>query len=189
VVWAAGIGAILLFGWASEDSSRLDPLATTLPFDDVSANLLFAPAARFDSAWYLAIADHGYEVSGRAAFFPLFPGLIRITADLFGSPLIAGVFISSACGLGALYLLHRLVTLDFGLERARSVVWLAAWFPGAMVLSAVYSESLFLLVSIGSLYSARLGRTSRIAHSREAGCLAIDRAQICSGRCSVSPRA
>jgi hypothetical protein len=147
VVWAAGMAAILAFGWAGETSARLDPFFTTVPFTDTFANLLVAPAARFDSAWYLAIAQHGYEVGGRSAFFPAFPGLVRAGEELTGSPLIAGIAISSLCGLGGLYFLHRLVALDFGLERARTVVWLAAWFPGAMVMSAVYSESLFLLWS------------------------------------------
>jgi len=158
VVWAAGMAAILAFGWASETSARLDPLYTTLPYTDSFANLLLAPAARFDAAWYLAIAQHGYEVGGRAAFFPAFPGLVRIGGELLGSPILAGVLISSGCGLGGLYLLHRLVALDFGLERARTVVWLAAWFPGALVISAIYSESLFLFVSVGAIYAARLDR-------------------------------
>jgi len=158
LVWGAGMAAILIFGWAGETSARLDPFFTTVPFADQFANLLAAPGARFDSAWYLAIAQHGYEVGGRSAFFPAFPGLVRIGGDLSGSPLIAGIAISSLCGLGALYLLHRLVALDFGIERARTVVWVAAWFPGAMVISAVYSESLFLLVSVGAIYAARLGR-------------------------------
>jgi hypothetical protein len=158
IVWGAGMAAVLVFGWASDASSRLDPLYTTLPYKDAFANLLVAPAARFDSAWYLAIAQHGYEVGDRAAFFPAFPGLVRVGGELLGSPMIAGILISSACGLGGLYFLHRLVTLDFGLERARTVVWLAAWFPGALVISGVYSESLFLLVSVGAVYAARLGR-------------------------------
>src|SRR6266545_1450325 len=158
IVWGAGMAAVLIFGWASETSARLDPLYTTLPYTDSFANLLVAPAARFDAAWYLAIANHGYEVGGRAAFFPVFPGLVRMGGELIGSALVAGILISSACGLGGLYFLHRLVTLDFGLERARTVVWLAAWFPGALVISAVYSESLFLLVSVGAIYAARLGR-------------------------------
>jgi hypothetical protein len=158
IVWGAGMAAVLIFGWASETSARLDPLYTTLPYTDSFANLLVAPAARFDAAWYLAIANHGYEVGGRAAFFPLFPGLVRMGGGLLGSPLIAGILISSGCGLGGLYFLHRLVALDFGIERARTVVWLAAWFPGALVISAVYSESLFLLVSVGAIYAARLDR-------------------------------
>ncbi len=157
LIWGAGIVAILAFGWASGTSSRLDPLFLTLPFDDPFANLLVAPGARFDAAWYLAIAENGYDVSGRAAFFPVFPGLTALGGALIGSTLLAGVLISSACSLGALYLLHRLVTLDYDAERARTVVWFMAWFPTAMVLSAVYTEGLFLLVSIGSIYAARLG--------------------------------
>src|SRR3954463_4414959 len=157
IVWAAGMAAILIFGWASETSARLDPLYTTLPYTDSFANLLIAPAARFDAAWYLAIANHGYEVGGRAAFFPVFPGLIRVGGELLGSPLIAGILISSGCGLGGLYFLHRLVTLDFGVERAGSVLWLGAWLPAALVIAAVYSESLFHLVSVGAIYAPRLG--------------------------------
>jgi hypothetical protein len=113
---------------------------------------------RWDSSWYLAIAQFGYEVPERAAFFPLFPGLLRIGGELTGSALLFGIVLSSACGLGALYLLHRLVSLDFGVERARVSVWMLAWFPSAIFLSAVYTESLFLVLSIGSLYSGRLGK-------------------------------
>jgi hypothetical protein len=36
IVWAAGMAAILAFGWASETSARLDPLYTTLPYTDSS---------------------------------------------------------------------------------------------------------------------------------------------------------
>jgi hypothetical protein len=158
IVWGAGIAAVLIFGWYPETSSRLDPLYTTLPFQDQLANLLVAPGARFDSAWYLAIADHGYDVSGRAAFFPVYPALTSLGGSLVGSPLIAGIALSSGCGLAALFLLHRLVALDFGEELARTTVWIVAWFPSALVLSAVYTEALFLALSVGSLYAGRLGR-------------------------------
>lgn len=165
IVWAAGMAAVLAFGWFGETSARLDPLYTTLPFDDEFANLLAAPAARFDSAWYLAISEHGYEVSGRPAFFPLFPALTAAFGSMLGSPLIAGVAISSASSFGAMYLLHRLITLDFDAEIARTAIWIVALFPSALVLSAVYTEALFLVLSIGSIYSARLG------HWRLAGLL------------------
>ncbi|MDP9189922.1 MAG: hypothetical protein M3O25_11790 [Actinomycetota bacterium] len=158
LVWGAGMAAVLVFGWFPETSARLDPLYTTLPFDDPFANLLAAPAARFDSAWYLAISEHGYDVSGRAAFFPLFPALTAAGGAVLGSPLIAGIAISSVSSLGAMYLLHRLVTLDFDAEVARTTIWIVALFPSALVLSAVYTEALFLALSIGSVYAARLGR-------------------------------
>jgi hypothetical protein len=158
VIWVAGMTAVLAFGWSEHNATRLDPLYLTLPFDDVFSNLLVAPAVRFDSAWYLTIAQHGYDATGRPAFFPLLPALIRMLGTSVGAQVLAGIALSSLCGMGGLYLLHRLVSLDFDLRHARSVVWLAAWFPGALVLSAVYTESLFLLLSIGAIYAARLGR-------------------------------
>jgi len=153
-----GDHGVLAFGWSEHNATRLDPLYLTLPFDDVFSNLLVAPAARFDSAWYLTIAQHGYDGAGRPAFFPLLPALIRLMGDSVGAQVLAGVALSSLCGFGGLYLLHRLVSLDFDLSQARSVVWLAAWFPGALVLSAVYTESLFLVLPVGSIYAARLGK-------------------------------
>jgi hypothetical protein len=157
LVWAAGLVALYAAGMADEPSSRLDPFWFTIPFDDTLGNALVAPGARWDSAWFLEIAQFGYADTSRAAFFPLYPALVSLGGSL-GSPLIAGVLISSACSLGALYLLHRLVALDFGRDDARATVLIVAFFPSALVLSAVYSEALFLVVSIGSLYAARLGR-------------------------------
>ena len=175
------MAAVLAFGWFPDTSARLDPLYTTVPFQDNFANLLVSPAARFDSAWYLAISDFGYEVSGRAAFFPLFPGMTALGGSIIGSPLVAGILISSLCGLGSLYLLHRLVALDFDADLARTTVWIVAWFPSAFVLSAVYTEALFLALSIGSLYAGRLGNGplaallgGLAAASRSGGLLLID---------------
>jgi Mannosyltransferase (PIG-V) len=158
LIWAAGMAAVLAFGWSEHNATRLDPLYLTLPFGDAFSNLLVAPAARFDSAWYLTIAQHGYDATGRPAFFPLLPALLRMLGTDVGAQVLAGIAISSVCGIGGLYLLHRLVSLDFDVGLAKSVVWLAAWFPGALVLSAVYTESLFLLLSIGAIYAARLGK-------------------------------
>jgi hypothetical protein len=159
LVWGAAIVAILVFGWATQNSVRLDPYGATRPFHQNDfANLLVAPAARFDSAWYLTIAHEGYDAGSRSAFFPLLPALLSLGGRTVGSALLMGMALSALSGLVALYLLHRLVSLDFGREQARATVWLAAWFPGAMVLSAVYSEALLLVLSVGCLYAARLGR-------------------------------
>lgn len=158
VVWAAGMAAVLVFGTFPDISARLDPFWFTAPFDS-SANLLVAPGARWDSAWYLAIARFGYGAdAGRAAFFPLYPALLALGGSVVGSELLFGILLSSACGVGALYLLHRLVALDFDPQRTRTTVLMLAWFPSAIFLSAVYTEALFLLVSIGAIYAARLGR-------------------------------
>ena len=156
-IWVVGLAALTAAGMAGETHTRLDPLWLTIPFDEALGNMLVAPAARWDSVWFLEIAQFGYADPSRAAFFPLYPALVALT-DAIPSPLVAGLVLSWACALGGLYLLHRLVALDFGLETAGAVVLIVAWFPSSIVFSAVYSEALFLLLSVGSLYAARLGR-------------------------------
>ena len=55
-------------------------------------------------------------------------------------------------------LLHRLVALDFGRDVARNAVLVTALFPMSFFFSAVYSESLFLALSVGAVLAARRER-------------------------------
>ena len=145
-------------GLAEINAARFDEPALTRPI----AEPLLAPLARWDAVWYLRIADSGYGDSApRAAFFPLYPLLIRsIAAPAGGSEealLIASYAISLAAFLGALVLLHRLVSLELGRQFATPTLLLLALFPAALYFGAPYSESLFLLLSIGGFYAARTG--------------------------------
>ena len=143
-------------GLAEINAARFDEPAVTRPI----AEPLLAPLARWDAVWYLRIADSGYGDSApRAAFFPLYPLLIRsIAAPAGGSEealLIASYAISLAAFLGALVLLHRLVSLELGRQFATPTLLLLALFPAALYFGAPYSESLFLLLSVGGFYAAR----------------------------------
>jgi hypothetical protein len=127
------------------------------------AEPLLSPLARWDAAWYLRIAESGYGGSDvRAAFFPLYPLLVRAVATPFGaSPealLLAAYVVSLAAFLGALVLLHRLVSLELGRPIAQPALLLLAVFPAAVFFGAPYSESLFLLLAVGAFYAARTGR-------------------------------
>lgn len=160
LVWAAGIVAVLLLGWQPAAVAQLDHAHMTMPFHSTIGNLLLAPAARWDSVWYLGIARDGYAFPVQTVFFPLYPGLIALAGSVVGHGLlaIAGVVVSFVSAIGALYLLHRLVSLELDPKLARNTVWIFAWLPIALVLSAVYSEALFLLLAIGCFYAARQGR-------------------------------
>jgi hypothetical protein len=158
VVWAVGAAAVALWG-LSPRAEAFDPGHVTRPFGPVGDTLV-APLARWDSVWYLAIANDGYPPGDarRAAFFPLYPLLVRAGGWLIGSPLVAGVLVSLTCFALALVLLHRLTVLELGAPAAGAAVWALALFPGAVFFSAVYSEALYLALSVGSLYAARTGR-------------------------------
>jgi hypothetical protein len=121
---------------------------------------LFNPWAHWDGVWYIKIATSGYaEADGSTAFFPLFPMLLRYVGVLLdGNLLIAGIIVSLLCYAGCVWLLYRLVRRDFD-ERvaARAVVYLAIG-PLSFFLQAVYTESLFLLLSLACFVFAREGR-------------------------------
>jgi hypothetical protein len=174
LVWVAGVSTVLAFGFGPERKA-FNPPGITGGFGWLG-DLLAAPAARWDSAWYLVIARYGYRpdlgvyTSSRTAFFPLYPLGLRGIALLGVPPVLAGVLLS-VCALAlALYGIHRLTTLELGrheqssLDRerlagaARLAVVLTAFAPMAFFFSAVYSESLYLALSVGLFWSARHGR-------------------------------
>jgi hypothetical protein len=123
-------------------------------------NVVAGSAVRSDAIHYLAIARHGYDAAGTGsrAFFPLYPELLRILGYVVGSDVIAGVAISLISFGAALVLLHRLTELELGPRAADATVLLLAFAPLSFYFSAVYTESLFLLLSVGTIYAARRER-------------------------------
>ncbi|MCB0077429.1 MAG: hypothetical protein KDD73_08370 [Anaerolineales bacterium] len=123
---------------------------------------LDALGSRWDSGFYLNIAQEGYHYFGpgvefpSVAFFPLLPLLMKGIAPLFGGDLlVSGIVISNLALLLSAILLYRLVTQEFDEPTAGRSVWYLLIFPTAFFGSAIYSESLFLLAAIGAFYSAR----------------------------------
>jgi hypothetical protein len=130
--------------------------------------------ARWDSEWYLLIAERGYDVGSlrtqyglqtdpeaTAGFLPLYPTLIRALAPVCGS-VGAGVIISNLALFAVVILLYRLVRLEFDGDSGE-VAALASCvallvFPSSLFLSAVYAESLYLALSLGVFYAARRNR-------------------------------
>jgi hypothetical protein len=208
LVWIAGIGAVAVFGVVTRRAA-FDPPHVTSGFGWLG-DLLAAPAARWDAAWYLVIAHYGYLpglAAPRSAFFPLYPLGIRGISEIGVPPVVAGVLISLVAFALALYGIHRLTTLEAGRllgvdrrrlaagekavggmhgdgpvaggrdngaidpaartrarvharggEVARLAVLATALAPMAFYFSAVYSESLYLALSVGVFWCARQGR-------------------------------
>src|SRR5581483_3058248 len=150
-IWAAALFALFTFQPNRNPRASIwdDP---TLTHDLGAAVDVWA---RWDSVWFLRIADHGYSSASHAdaAFYPLYPAAIAgLGRALFGHYLLAGLLISLAASLGAFWLLHRAAEERLGAEGARRAVLYLAVFPVSLFLVAVYSESLFLL----PLYSESL---------------------------------
>src|SRR4051794_19647607 len=106
--------------------------------------------ARWDSGWFLRIAEHGYHSGAETAFYPLYPGLLAGLGRAFGGHyVVAGVALSLAACFVSFLLLHRIAEERLGADGARRAVLYLAFFPMALFLQAVYSESVYLLLTIG----------------------------------------
>jgi len=120
---------------------------------------------RFDSGFYLGIAQHGYwpastlHSASNWVFYPLYPLLISIVGLLFGGSSdaysLAGLLISNVAALIAVTFLYLLVRKEFGRHIASHTVLYLSLFPTSFYLSAIYPESLFLAFSIACIYYAR----------------------------------
>ncbi|MBA2332018.1 MAG: glycosyltransferase family 39 protein [Actinobacteria bacterium] len=155
-LWAAAVFALFVFEpnrhpeadrW---DSPRLHELGAGI---DVWA--------RWDSDWYLRIAQDGYSdaPSSTAAFFPLYPGLVAVLGRLLaGHYVLAGVLLSLVACAISFVLLHRLARVRLGEEGAQRAVLYLAVFPTALFLQAVYSESLYLVLALAAFLLAERGR-------------------------------
>jgi len=115
--------------------------------------------AQYDSAWYLRIAEEGYQRTHSTNFFPLFPFLIRMMGPLVGNNFfLAGIILDWIALAAGLLLFYRLARLDLEREAAqRSVLCLLAW-PTAFILACIMTESLFLALVLGAFLAARRER-------------------------------
>jgi hypothetical protein len=162
-LWSrAAIWAVALFAWLVFEPNR-HPLADR--WDDPSATRDLGWVtdvwARWDSVWFLRIAEHGYgAVSGvAAAFYPLYPlTLAGVGRALGGHYLLGGILVSLAATLVSFVLLYRLAETRLGADGARRAVLYLAVYPMSLFLQAVYSESLFLALALAAFLLAERGR-------------------------------
>ena len=119
---------------------------------------------KWDSQWYVQIARLGYFIQANqqsnVAFFPLYPLSMRVVARLLDVNFVyAGFIVSNAAFLLALVFLYRLTALELNdRASAQRTVFYLAFYPTAFFFSAVYTESLFLLLTVATMYFARTQR-------------------------------
>jgi hypothetical protein len=156
-IWAAALFALLVFEPNRHpEAARWDDPSVTRDLGAVTDVW-----ARWDSVWFLRIAEHGYEHLSRsaAAFFPLYPALVGLLGRiLLGHYVLAGIIVSLAAGLASFVLLYALAEAKLGADGARRAVLYLALFPMALFLQAVYSESLYLLLSVAAFLAAERRR-------------------------------
>ena len=111
----------------------------------------------FDSRFFLEIAAGGYNPTN-SPFFPLYPLLLAPFGPDPNRMALAGIVISNLAFGGALWILFDLTRRQYDEKVARIAVWTLAFFPCAAYGGALYSESLWLLLGLASLWHAHRGR-------------------------------
>lgn len=164
-VWLSLIGTrlpVLLLGALAVTLIGTVPAPTAEALWRVSPNELVNLQARWDTDFYHQIATTGYQwdrsvfLHQNVVFFPLYPLLMRWGGALLGGhPLLAGTIVSLAAFAGAIVLLYRLAALELGEDKAWPVILLVSTYPFALFYSVVYTESLFLLLTVGAFYAMR----------------------------------
>jgi hypothetical protein len=156
-IWAAALFALFVFvPNRNPRAARWDD--PTLTHDLGAVTDVWA---RWDSVWFLRIAEHGYGAAAGAAsaFYPLYPGAVALLGRaFFGHYVLAGILISLAAAFGAFLLLYRIAEERLGADGARRAVLYLALFPFALFLQAVYSESLYLLLTLAAFALAERRR-------------------------------
>lgn len=110
-----------------------------------------------DAGAYAQLATRGYGQAALAPYFPLLPLLDHILSTLIGGDAAAaGLVIANVSALPAFYLLRSLAESETGDRHiARITLILAAFSPFGFFLTMGYTESLFLLLSLGVFRAAR----------------------------------
>ncbi|MFF5449151.1 hypothetical protein [Streptomyces sp. NPDC012888] len=126
--------------------------------------------ASWDSAWYIAIAEQGYgrtrvwvaidSVQSDLAFFPLYPGLMRLLSALLPGvgPAGAGLLAAWAAAVAGAVGVYRVGELVAGARAGVLLVVLWGVLPHSVVLGIAYTEALLAAFAAWALYAVLRGR-------------------------------
>lgn len=126
--------------------------------DHPLAYALLSVWERFDTLWYLHIAQFGYDRQKAVVFYPLYPLMIRVVSWALHPPLAAALAISMLAAFFFAWGLGRLIALDLPGAAVPRALLLLAVFPGSFILFAGYADGLVMALSVWSVYFARRRR-------------------------------
>jgi mannosyltransferase PIG-V len=141
LVWLAWIGVTAgLFGLAQWLHGGVWPLGATF--------------TRWDGAWYYSVVQYGYGAGrlhgqSNVAFFPLYPILVTgVQRLLFVPGITAAVGVSVVSMGAALVVFYDMVRRRYHESVARWATLLLAFNPFGLFFGFIYTESLYLLLSV-----------------------------------------
>ncbi|MDP3733099.1 MAG: hypothetical protein Q8Q91_01020, partial [Candidatus Daviesbacteria bacterium] len=126
-----------------------------LPSGDISYWFRWS---NWDGGHFRGIVENNY-LPQQTVFFPFYPLLMKILNMIGLDITFAGLLISHLSLVCSLFLLYKLTLLDFSEKVAKRAIFALLIFPTSFYLGTVYSESLFLAVTLACFYFARTQKT------------------------------
>lgn len=112
---------------------------------------------RFDTLWYLRIAQHGYDLPMAVVSYPLYPEAIRVVSWVMPST-AAALLIATVAAFFFLWGLLRLAQTELtGIGKVRMALLVCVW-PTSFILFAGYAEPLTLALVVWAVVFGREGR-------------------------------
>ena len=112
-----------------------------------------------DAPHYLFLATEGYQATGEQAnlivFYPLYPLLMRLLSFVTGNAAISGILISQVSFSAASVVLFRLIEKDHSARAAWLGTLLMVLYPFCVFTMGVFTEGLFLLLTLLTLSAIR----------------------------------
>ena len=111
----------------------------------------------WDTGWYMNIVQNWYPSvikvgASNFGFFPLYPIMIKLLSFIVQDYFISGIIISNLCLILSCFLIYKIVRLDEDEETSMRSIKYLFFFPAAFILSAVFSESLLLVLFLACFY-------------------------------------
>lgn len=142
-IWVISVLTIMYFSFVS------------LPHSNLFTGSFIQSLSNWDGGHYLAIAQKGYFQKSEYVFFPLYPILINLVSKITGDFLWAGILISFSSSFLAVNILYQIITMEFNKAYALKTVLALLFFPLSFHFLTVYSESLFLLLTLATFFFAK----------------------------------
>ena len=111
----------------------------------------------WDGRWYVGLAKSGYNFDpaglSNVAFLPLYPFLLRVFSFFTGSYQLSGLIVNFFSLVGAVFFLLKLTQKEgFTETQSKDSVFYMLIYPTAIFFAAVYTESLFIFLTIAVFY-------------------------------------
>ena len=156
IFYTALAAAFLPFLHPDPAAIRSNQLTENLPAPHGLHYALLGIWERFDTLWFLRIAEHGYDRPMAVIFYPLYPLTIRLVSTAIPA-MAAALLVSTVAAFSLFWGLLRLASGLPEKAKARALLLFCVW-PTSFVFFAGYSDSLTIALVVWAVVFARKAR-------------------------------